>query len=274
MKSFINSLIALAVAAVCAIASKAHAIVFDHMGRSGLVLGVNGIPTAEDFAAYRVTNPGQSEVVRQRLYDYNLYPTAGATLLSFFSQTQGQGLATALGTTAGSGKTALDTNQEMPNTLPSGKSYMIESIEVLFFPGSVSTANTYTPANVSVFAVAAAATVTGAANDVNTFYQSGMLQFNVLSKNYLQETPLMAFPPKANLDTSAALSSNSATVGSSGMSVTKAVGRAYYLEPQVVLQPAVNFELKLIWPALVPTPSGFNARVGVIFDGFLMRASQ
>lgn len=231
-------------------------------------------PTAADFNASRVTNPNQSEVIRQRFYDYQLYPTAGVAQLTFFSQPVGQGLTTALGATAGTGKTLWDTNLEMPNTLPSGKAFMIESIEVLFLPGSVSTANTYTPASISLFAAVTAASVTGQLNDLNSFYQSGMLELNVLSKNYLRETPLVAFPPKAHLDISAALASNSATTGLTANALGKAVGRPYYVEPTISLQPAVNFEVALKWPSAVATPSGFNGRVGVILDGYFMRASQ
>jgi hypothetical protein len=242
-------------------------------GGATLAVGMP-VPTAEDFQSRRVTNPAQSEIVRQRFYDYQLYVTAGSQQLSFFSQPVGQGLTSAIGAVAGASKTQWDTNLEIPNTLPSGKAYMIESIEVLFLPGSVSTANTYTPANISVFAAVAAAAVAGAANDVNTFYQSGMLELNVLSKNYLRETPLMAFPPKAMLGYDGAISSNSATTSEVAMTVTKATGRPYYVEPNIALQPAVNFEVLLRWPAAVPTPSGFNARVGVILDGYFMRASQ
>lgn len=231
-------------------------------------------PTAEDFNSRRVTNPGQSEIIRQRFYDYQLYAAAGSAQLTFFSQPVGQGVTTAQGGVVGTGKTQWDTNLELPNTLPSGKAFMIESIEVLYLPGSVSTANTYTPAALSLFAVAAAATVAAQVNDVNTFYQSGMLELNVLSKNYLRETPLMAFPPKAMLDLSAASASNSATVGQVSQVLAKASGRPYYIDPEISLQPAVNFEVKLSWPAAVANPSGFNARVGVLLDGYFMRASQ
>ena len=89
------------------------------------------LPTAADFNARRVTNPNQSEIVRQRFYDYQLYATAGTTQLTFFSAPVGQGVTTALGGTAGTAKTLWDTNLELPNTLPSGKAFMIESIEVL-----------------------------------------------------------------------------------------------------------------------------------------------
>lgn len=232
------------------------------------------VPTLADFNKSRVTNRNQSEVIRQRLYDYQLYPTAGSTQISFFQQPVGSGITTAQGAAVGSGKTQWDTNMEIGGSLPSGKQYMVESIEVLFLPGSVSTANTYTPANLSLFAAVAVAALAGQVNDVNTFYQSGMLEFNVLSKNYLRETPLAAFPPKAMLDLSAASSTNSATTSEVAQVLAKATGRPYYIDPVISIQPAVNFEVVLRWPAAVATPSGFNARVGVILDGFLCRASQ
>lgn len=232
------------------------------------------LPTAADFNARRVTNPSQSEIVRQRFYDYQLYATAGTTQLTFFSAPVGQGLTTALGGTAGTAKTLWDTNLELPNTLPSGKAFMIESIEVVFFPGSVATANTYTPASPALFNATASAAVQSQIADVNSFYQSGMLELNILSKNYLRETPLIAFPPKANFNLDAAIASNSATTALNGAVNMRAAGRPYYLEPTIALQPAVNFEVVLRFPAAVATPSGFNARVGVILDGYFMRASQ
>lgn len=230
--------------------------------------------TVADFASNRVTNPGQSEIVRQRLYDYQLYPTAGVTSISFFQVPIGQGITSAIGATVGTPKTIFDTSMELGGQLPSGKAYLAESIEVLFLPGTVSTANTYTQAGFVLFNATAAATVGNWVNDVNTFYQSGALELNVLSKNYLRETPLAVFPPKAHFDYSGAIASNSATTAEVGASFAKVMGRPYYLEPRVTLQPAVNFDVTLRWPAAVATPSGFNGRVGVIFDGYLMRASQ
>lgn len=234
----------------------------------------NEVLQSDAFNKFRVTNPGQSEVIRQRLYDYQLYATAGAQQMSFFNAPIGQGLTTAAGATAGTPKTQWDTNMNLGGQLPSGTAYLAESIEVLFFPGSVSTANTYTAAGVTAFAAAAAATVPAFLNDVNGFYQSGMLEFNILQKNYVRETPLVAFPPKAQFDGFGATASNSATVGQVSNSFLKASGRPYYLDPPITLQPAVNFEILLRWPAVVATPSGFNGRVGVILDGFVMRASQ
>jgi len=230
------------------------------------------MPTAADFNSRRVTNPGQSEIIRQRLYDYQLYPYAGVTQLSFFQQPVGSGITTALGGTVGSVKTLFDTNQNLGGQLPSGQAYMVESIECVFFPGSVQTANTYTPLGFSLFNATAAAAVNSGINDVNTFYQSGMLEFNILSKNYLRETPLLAFPPKTNYNLDVAVASNSATTAEVALAQGRAAGRPYYIDPAISLQPAVNFEVVIKFPAAVAL--SFNARVGIILDGYFMRASQ
>lgn len=232
------------------------------------------IPTAADFNSRRVTNPSQSEVVRQRLYDYQLYPTAGATQFAFFQQPIGQGITSAVGGTVGSGKTQWDTNMELGGTLPSGKAFLIESIEVFFMPGSVSTANTFTPVKPLEFNATASATVGGQLADVNQIYQSGMLELNILSKNYLRETPLIAFPPKTQFNLDVGISSNSATTAVNVAENMRAAGRPYYIDPTIALQPAVNFEVLIRFPAAVATPSGFNGRIGVILDGYFMRASQ
>lgn len=232
------------------------------------------IPSAADFNSRRVTNPSQSEVVRQRLYDWQLYPTAGATQFSFFQQPIGQGITSAQGGTVGGAKTQWDTNMELGGTLPSGKAFLIESIEVFFLPGSVSTANTFTPAKPYEFNATAAATLGAQLADVNLMYQSGMLELNILSKNYLRETPLLAFPPKTQFNLDVGVSSNSATTAVNIAENMRAAGRPYYIDPSIALQPAVNFEVLIRYPAAVATPSGFNGRIGVVLDGYFMRASQ
>ena len=234
--------------------------------------GMDFVPSAQDFNSRRVTNPSQSEIVRQRFYDYQIYATAGTSQISFFSQPVGNGLTTALGATAGTTKTLWDTNLQLGNQLPSGQAYMIESIEVIFFPGSVSTANTYTIASPVTYNATPAAAVAAQLADVNSFYQSGMLELNILSKNYLRETPLICFPPKANFALDVAFSGSG--TAENGAVNGRVSGRPYYISPEIALQPAVNFEIVLKWPAAVATPSGFNARVGVIMDGYFMRASQ
>lgn len=227
-----------------------------------------------EFERNRVTNPNQSEIVRQRLYDYQLYPTAGQAQLTFFSSPVGQGVTSAIGATVGSGKTFWDTNMQVGGMLPSGLAYKVESIEVLFSPGSSAAANTYTQAAIGRFDAVAAAANWGASNDVNLIYQSGLLEFNILQKTYLRETPLAAFPAKAWLGVDSAVGSNSATTSQVTAQVAKSVGRPYFIEPAITIQAAVNFEIVIKWPSPVATPSGFNGRIGVILDGHSMRASQ
>ena len=254
------------------LAEKAFIGVSVHMARSGLILGAGEV-TAASFAQGSVVNPNQSEIIRNRLYDWQLYPAAGASQLSFFSLPAGQGVTTALGATVGQSKSFWDTNMSGSGLLPSGQAYLIQSLEVAYMPGSVATANTYTPANLAQWAAVSAAALSLQLNDVNTFYQSGLLELSINGKNYLRETPLTAFPPKTGLDISASNASNSATTAQVSALLAKAAGRPYYLQPEITLKPAVSFTLTLSWPAPVAVPSGFNARVGVIFDGCFMRST-
>lgn len=233
---------------------------------------MNSFPNAADFNARRVTNPAQSEVIRQRFYDYQLYPAAGVTQLTFFANPIGQGTTSAVGATAGTAKTFWDTNLELPNTLPSGKAFMIESIEVAFFAGASATG--YVPAVPGYVGVSAATTDFNPTLDTNTFYQAGLLELNILSKNYLRETPMLSFPPKANFDLSAAVSTVAGSNNTTGLQLLKASGRPYFVEPSIALQPAVNFEVVIKYPSAVAMPSSKVGRVGVILDGYFMRASQ
>jgi hypothetical protein len=230
--------------------------------------------TAADFDAARVANPAQAEIIRQTLYDFQIYPGAGTQSLTFFQQPVGQGFTSALGATAATGKTTWDTNMQLGGQLPSGMQFLAESIEVMFYPGSVSTTNTFTVDTLTFFLAAASAVPTMQVDDASAFYQSGLLTFNILNKIYLQETPLGRFPPKTQLQLPGAIASNSATTSEVGFARAFADGRPYYLEPPILLQPAMNWSVALTWPGLVAMTSGFNARVGVILDGALMRASQ
>lgn len=228
----------------------------------------------ETLSKYAVNVPGSAEVVRQRLYDFQLYPTAGQAQMSFFALPIGQGVTSALGAAVGTAKTYADTNMEVAGALPRPKNYFVESIEIIFEPGSVNTANTYTPAIPNLFAVAAAAAVMAQIQDINLIRQSGWLEFYIGSKTYLWEAPLGTFPPKVRLELDAAVASNSATVGEVGAVAAKWGGRPYYLDPPITLESMQNFQIYLKWPGAVATPSGFNGRIGVVFDGVMFRNAQ
>ena len=222
----------------------------------------------------RVTRPNQNEVLRQSFYDHAIYPTAGVLNGAFFQQPKGAGQASYAGAVAGQGKSVHDTNMDLQGMIPAGKVFRVESIEVPFYPGSISTASLWLPAAINAFAAAAATTVQVAMQDVANFYQNGALQFFILSKSYLDEAPLLRFPPKTHMDYRLAVASNSATVGEVAMGAAFAVGRSYKLDPEITLTSVQNFAINLSFGALVPTPSGFNARYGVVLDGILERSSQ
>jgi hypothetical protein len=236
----------------------------------------NGTPTLADFQRYQVNRQGEAEVIRQSLYDYQVYATAGATILNFFQNPQGAGKTSSSGAVAGSAKTIADTNLELAGQLPNPKGFLMESIEVDFYPGSVATADTFTIQVISSFlAVAAQTFIPGAAaNDVNAVYSGGELQFFIGSKPYLDEAPLKRFPPKAQFVVDAAMASNSATTGEVGTISVKAGGRPYFMQPPVSIMATQNFKVSLNWPVAIATPSGFNGRIGVILDGYLFRNSQ
>lgn len=232
-------------------------------------------PNPATFDLYRVTNPNFSQCVWQPLYDFNIYPGAGVQSLPFFQTPVGAGLTSALGATAGTPKTQHDTNMQLAGQLPSGLQFMAEGLEVAFYPGSVSTANTYTNATIAFFTAAAAATV-GAAqlNDPNVFLQAGLLNLNILNAAYVTVPGTVNFPPRSVMDLQAAIASNSATVGEVGAAIVRAGGNPFELNPPIALQPAVAFNVTLTYPAVVALPSGFNARVGVFLQGWQFRAGQ
>jgi len=231
------------------------------------------IPSLAQLSQYKVNRQG-AEGIRQSLYDHLLYPTAGMNQLNFFALPQGQGVTSALGGVVGSTKTIADTNMDNSGMLPAGKSFLLTSVEVAFYAGTVNTANTFTQAVPSVFAAVAAAAVAGQINDIATFYLSGSLKLFIGSKTYLEEAPLMRFPPKSQLTLDAAVASNSATTAEVALASAKISGRPYMVEPPIYLENNQNFVVQLNWPGAVATPSGFNGRVGVILDGYLYRNSQ
>jgi hypothetical protein len=232
----------------------------------------NQVPGAGMFQSRRVIQQGMSEVIRQRFYDRVLYPAAGANSLSFFVNPIGSGVTTAIGAVATTVKTLQDTNLNLQGTLPSGKQFLIESIELIYEPGSVSAANTFTPTAPGYSAAAGAIGQVNQLTDIQTFYSSGILNLNILSKPYLTELT-QAFPPKASLEFNGAVAGTTATTFQ-GFVQGKAVGRPYWVEPSITLQPAVNFEMAIIYPGVVAMPSTFNGRVTCILDGYFMRAAQ
>jgi len=215
-----------------------------------------------DAEKYRVNRSQEYEVTRQSLYDAQTYAAAGQTSLTFFQTPLGQG-----------GKTIADTNMELAGQLPAPKYFLIESFEILFFPGT-------DPVTVANSAAAPATVVTNFANDSYAVEKSGSLQFFVGSKTYLEEAPLGRFPPKTRLETEFAFSNASTTAQAESSNQISAdyaawCGRPYFIDPYMLLiAPTQNFKVTLTWPTAVVLPSTIDARIQVTLDGVLYRLSQ
>ncbi|MGH8744731.1 MAG: hypothetical protein ACREUY_10685, partial [Burkholderiales bacterium] len=84
----------------------------------------NPIRTAADLTQYQVNRKDQLEVIRQTLYDYQVYTAAGVAQQTFFTVPNGSG-----------GKTLADTNMSVAGSLPAPQRFLIQAIEVYFSPG-------------------------------------------------------------------------------------------------------------------------------------------
>lgn len=277
MKKLFNTVIGALVALLSGMAESVHLAANRYMAKAGLVLYMDY--TLDTLNQFKVNRPGATEVVRQRLYDRQIYPTAGSTQFTFFALPIGQGKTSATGATAATAKTFADTNMDQGGVLSRPKNYIIESIEVEFEPGSVSTTDTFTVLAPQVWSTTAAAALIGQVGDVNIIRISGWLELYIGSKTYLTEAPLGVFPPKVNMDLQCAigLSGNGATTTQANALATanaSFAGRPYYLDPPITLESMQNFAVYLKFPVVTATPSGFNGRIGVVFDGVMYRLSQ
>lgn len=219
--------------------------------------GRGTIPDLAELQAYAVNRKGQYEGIRQTLYDYQTYAAAGQTSLSFFQVPLGQ-----------AGKTVADTNIEVAGSLPQPKHFLVESIEVRFWPGDLPVVQ------------AAALGASNYTNDVVTLSKSGSLNFFIGSKTYLEEAPIGRFPPKTKVDAefAAALEFKQAVAADAEQQLTMDLaymcGRPYFINPATLLIPTQNFKVTLAWPTAVALPSDTDARIGVVLDGVLYRQSQ
>lgn len=208
------------------------------------------LPSLEDLQKYNVNRPGDMEGVRASLYDFQTYANAGTTQMTFFQVPIGQ-----------SSKTKYDTNMEVAGSLPSPKRFLVESIEVYFFPGKA-----------IAYSAATAATRLSQADDVYTVAKSGWLDLFIGSKSYLTEAPIGRFPPTTGVKTQNAVGVS--TGGVQGYDYAVMGGQPYRMDPPILLVPTQNFNITLNWPSAVALPSATDGRIGVVMKGILYRNSQ
>lgn len=230
-----------------------------------------------DLATFKATlaakNPGlEWEIIKQSLYDTIIYPLAGVVALNFFQSAIG-GANSAQPGNATNPKTLRDTNMTQAGILPAPQMFYCSSLEVDFQPGSSAVANTF--ALVAPWQTVATNTpLSGVAiNDVNTFYSTGSLLFNIGTKNYLSESPLLRFPPKARFELDGAVATTSATAATNGAFKLKSGGRPYQLTPGVSIFSMQNFAVQLAWDTVQATVTN-NGQARVIADGWLFRSIQ
>jgi hypothetical protein len=219
--------------------------------------GVRVVPNRAQLSKYSVNRPGW-EAIRQTLYDSGTYAAAGQTFLAFFAQPAGSGT-----------KTLSDTNMTLAGQLPKNQEFLVQSVEIHFFP----TTPTVAAQMPGAFGAGVAQQLL---NDVYIFGRAGNLNLTIGSKTYLQEAPLGRFPPKAYFCVDAALSdATTAAANLQGRSgYARWGGRPYVLEPAPVLLPEnQNFSVTLSWPEGVQAITN-PARMVVVLDGYLYRRSQ
>lgn len=209
-----------------------------------------GIPSIGELQAYNVNRPGDIEAIKSSLYDFQTYAQAGQTQLQFFQVPKGQ-----------SSKTLADTNMTTAGSLPSPQSFLIQAIEIYFFPAG-DPAQFGTPASIENI------------NDVYDVAKSGWLELFIGSKPYLDEAPLLKFPPQCGLTGWAALTdaSTPTNLGQSRLSYASFGGPIYALIPPILLVPTQNFVVTLNWPTAVALSAA--ARIGINMQGILYRNSQ
>lgn len=207
------------------------------------------LPTLQELDKFNVNRAGQVEGIRQSLYDFQTYAQAGQTGLTFYQVPIGQ-----------NGKTKADTNMEVAGSLPAPKRFLVESIEVHFYPGNPISAT--------------GAIVAENWNDVYDVSKSGWLDFFIGSKSYLTEAPIGRFAQSTGLQGTGAVT-DATTAAASRVTVidyARFGGMPYLMQPPILLVPTQNFNVSLNWPVAVQI--AVAARIGIVMKGILYRNSQ
>ena len=231
-------------------------------GSVQFVQGMPNVANMSDISQFNVIDWNTWEITTQSLYDSAVYLAAGQASLAFFQNPIGQGVGF-----GGGAKSVSDTNMQLAGQLPNGQMFICTSVEIDFQP------TTPTVAAGMPNAIVAASAIAPLVNDAYIFWRSGNLTFNVLAKNYLQEAPLMTFPPTADLGGFAALASGT-TVDQISTNYATSVGPTYLLTPNnILITNNQNFKVTLAWPEGLQAITN-PARVFVRLNGMLMRQTQ
>lgn len=220
------------------------------------------ILTQDDLNAHRTALASQ-DVIYAPLFDSANYAAAGQTQIVLFTSPIGQGTTTAPGATGT--KTLADTNMTAAGQLTKGNEFFMTGQELLLFPGE-------TPEQAGL---AQAPSVTnGFLNDTYLVGKSGFLTLQIGSnRQYIQDGPLILFPPSARLAVAVALGGGGAT-GTQVLTndcYASWTGEPYAITP-VYIEATQGFQEVIQWPAAVTITS--TARLFSRLRGYLVRNAQ
>lgn len=221
------------------------------------------IPDAGFFDKYGVNVTDKDDIAWFPIVDHLAYPAAGALILNFFANGNGQGATSALNAAAGP-KTFADTNLEGNGQLPVPERALVVGISVDVYPGLL-------PGRGGV----ALATAGQFWNDVWQIARSGFLLWNIGQKRISLDAPLIKYGSAGCLAGVDGITDSSVAAANT----LAEIDYAYIASPVFSIVPVAipssqNFPLTLNWPALVPTPSGTIARIGVTLHGYRIRKAQ
>lgn len=219
------------------------------------------ILTKDELNSHRAVIGNKQDVIYAPLFDSVNYAAAGQLNLSFFTVPIGQGTTTAPGATGT--KTLADTNMNQAGVLAKGNEFYMTGQEFMLYPG-------LDPGR----GVIAFALIGDYVNDVLDVGKSGVLTLQVGSnRQFIQDGPLMLFPPMARLAVASAIGLTNTAATNSASEVTYAVwaGEPYAITP-IYIEATQGFQETVQWPALVTISA--TARLFSRLRGYLIRDAQ
>lgn len=225
-----------------------------------------------DLQAHQVGTGGQ-DIIWSPLYDSTVWPSAGVGSggLLFFSAQKGQGITSAPGAGTGA-KTVFDTNLTLGGQLGMGNDFYTIGVEIPVYPGVSN--STSTPFGLYPGIGSQASANTGFfVNDLWNILMQGYVVFAVgTDRNFVQDGPIVNFPPTVGLDIAAALAQIGPVTTSLGNAIVygRGAGEPYTIVP-VYLKATQQFTFVITTAAQIALPSTLAARVQARLRGYLIR---
>jgi len=199
-----------------------------------------------------LTPADNEEAVDQPLYHIQTYPTTGQLSLTFFNATGGLAV----------------TNMDSPKVLSKGKRFGCFSLGVAFIPGQAPAQNL------------TSLTLNSALNDAKAVLEGACyLEFKILDKVYLTESPLLRIPAgigmfvgAGGIGRSLASAADGACQISYATNGMPMIGLNRKLHVPIPIPEQVQFAVTITWPALTTITTAGS--LGIWLDGMLIRARQ